>query len=108
MSDNSFLTQIQDTEKKAAKMISDAQLKSQKDIQKHEAVLAKAEAEKEQELKDALNLKIAAAQAEAKVKYETLLSNGIKEATTMEASAKKKIDSLVPMAREFFLSHISN
>jgi len=107
MDSSTFLTQVQEAEAKAAKLVSDAKLKAQKDLQDHAAHIQDKEAAAEADKKQAIADKIAEAQAGAKKLYQELLDKGQNTANDLEKKAEQKLaGGVVASGKDFFMNEL--
>lgn len=108
MDSSTFLTQVQEAEAKAAKMVSDAKLKAQKDLQDHSAHLQDKESAAEAETKTVMAEKITEAQGGAKKLYQELLDKGQQSADDLEKKCEQKLSGgVVAMGKEFLMSELA-
>ncbi|GEM_PF-4931356 len=101
-----FLSQVQETEAKAASLIQKAQEKQRKDLEKENQSLVKTReasfGKMKEEGKKSLDIK----KKENKSLYETLQREGDQEVQQFRAKLEPKIDGAIAAASGYFLNEL--
>ncbi len=104
--DDSFLSQILDTEEQAKQRVEAAQAKGQKDLSQHEKELGAAREKALADAREKSKTRLGERQASAKAIYKSLLEEGEKEAATLKKSADARMEKVLPMAQAFLINDV--
>lgn len=98
-----FLSQVQETEQKAALLLEKAVARKQSALRKYRSELLEGQKAKLDEAQDKMKDEVQAARADARNSYEAQLKAGEDEARELEIGRSAQVPALLPEATSFFL-----
>jgi vacuolar-type H+-ATPase subunit H len=106
MSDDSFLTHIQDTEQQAAEMIEKALQKKQTDLQAHRNELAKYRQQSLEKYQEKSREELHSARVSARQNYEMEVEKGASDAKVLESEKMSALGSVMAEATDILTQKI--
>lgn len=103
MSDQSFITQIQEAEEQAEQRVADAKSKQGEDLLAYEQKLADDRAKKYEKSREKARIKLKEQQQKAKEVYKDQLQETDRESASIEKNAHERMSSTLSAAEAFLL-----